>query len=393
MGLFDVFGNGKKKAEEEEARLLKERQVKEHDEAVARAREAHANLHWPTIPRINRMNTKDAESVKIEDPITAERKDEIGALIYEPKITAEDVKALDLQELMFLLATHLLYNREAALENYEANHRIIYNELLGRIHSAAEFYIIYDRKSGYPLIDGGCINVYLDKEHAEQASAVYNTQFRQTAVVTRPGENAAPLENGKQPVALFDYLYYIGAENVMIDNGWYKAPIKRSEISAPPMSFNADPKQTPPTNPALAFAMTDFVQEIAWQVKYDKRDEIIKAKQARMFATLVNAKFLVPTTVITHDDPESVAQGKRQEVKFPVLNIKDKRFLPVFTDLFEYSKNLKDTAEYKPASFELKNLVKLLGGVDGIIVNCNGQKLIVTKEKAAEIVQGKTESK
>lgn len=388
MGLFDVFGNGKKKAEEEARILEEERQVREHDETVAAQREAHASLHWPTNPRINRMNTKDAESVTIADPLTPERKEEIGALVFEPRIAADAVKDLTLDELLFLHAAHLLYNREAALENYEANHRVIYNDVLRRIHEAAELYIIYDRKSGYPLIDGGCINVYLIKEHAEKVSAVYNTQFRQTAVVTRAGENADLLENGKKPVALFDYLYYLGTENVVIENGYYKTLIKRSEISAP-MGFNTDPTKTPPTNPALAFAMTDFVQEVAWPVKYDKRDEILKQKQSRMFATLPNARFLVPTTVIVHDDAESAAQGKRQEVKFPVLNVKDKKFLPVFTDLFEYAKNTKGNEGYKPAAFEMKNLVKLLGGVDGIIVNCNGQKLIITKEKAAEIVQPK----
>lgn len=388
MGLFDVFGNGKKRAEEEE-RALAERQAREHDDSVAQQRKAHEQLHWPTPPRINRMNNKDAEAVRIEDPITAERKEEIGALVYEPRITPDDVAALNLQELLFLHAAHLLYNREAPLTDYESNHRVIYNDLLRRIHEAPEFYIIYDRKSGYPLIDGGFVNVYLDKDHAEQASAAYNTQFRQTAVVTRPGENAEPLENGKQPVALFDYLYYIGAENVLIDNGWYKAPIKRSEISAP-MGFNADPAKTPPANPSLSFAMTDFVQEVAWPVKYDKRDEIIKTKQSRMFALLPAARFLVPTTVVVQEAQGADGQtGKKSEVKFPVLNVKDQKFLPVYTDLFEYAKNRKPEDGYKPAAFEFKNVARLIGGVDGVIVNANGQKLIITKSKVEELAQGK----
>lgn len=389
MGLFDVFGNSRKKAEEEE-RILEERQEKQREETIAAQREAHKNLHWPTVPRVNRMNVKDASAALIvEDPITPERKDEIGALIYEPKLATDNVKDLNLQELMFLLVTHLLYNREAALTNYESNHRVIYNDLLRRIHEAPEFYVIFDRKSGYPLVDGGCINVYLDKEHAEKASAIYNAQFRDTAVVARPGETAEPLENGRKPIALFDYLYYLGTENIMIDNGWYKSPIKRSEISAP-IGFNADPAKTPPANPALSYAMTDFVQEVAWPVKYEKRDEIIKQKQNRMFTMLPTAKFLIPTTVAEQEvTAADGTKGKKQEVKFPVLNMKDKKFLPVFTDLFEYSKNRKTDDGSKPAAFEYKNLVRLLSGVDGILINCNGQKVIIGKDKLVELVQPK----
>lgn len=276
MGLF---GN-KKKAEEEEQRVLAERKEQERRDQIEEARAAHASLHWPTNPRINRLNMKDQEALTVEDPLTPARKDEVGVLLYEPTLRAEDVQGLNLQELLFLHAAHLLYNKEAALPNYESNHRVIYNDLLNRVHAAKELYVIYDKVTGYPLIDAGFINVYLDKDHAERASEVYNSQMRKTTVVTRPGENAAPLENGQQPISLFDYLFYLGNENIMIDNGWYKAPIKRSEMSAP-IGFGADPQTTPPTNPSLSYAMTDFVQEITWPVKYDLRDEVVRKKQER----------------------------------------------------------------------------------------------------------------
>lgn len=383
MGLFDVFGSGKKKAEEEE-RVLAQRQAREHDETVAAQKDAHAALHWPTNPGINRMNVKDAAATRIDDPITVERKDEIGSLIYEPRISPDDVKDLNLQELLFLLVTHEAYNREAALTNYEANHRVVYNDLLRRIHEAQRLYVIYDKRTGYPLIDGGCVNVYLDKEHAEQASAVYNTQFRVTAVVSGFGENEEPDENGRKKMSLFDYLYFLGTENVLIDNGWYKALIRRSEISAP-MGFNADPTKTPPSNPAFVFALTDFVQESAWPVKYEHRDEILKKKQERVFALMQNATFIVPMTQV--DGTDEATQEPRKEVRCPILNIKDHKFLPVFTDMQEYAKNLKNAEGYRPAGFAFKNLTRLLEGVDGVIVNANGQRLIITKAKVLELAR------
>ena len=267
MGIMDLFGSRKKDAEEE-AKRAEEQKQKNHERLVSEQREAHAALSWPQPLPLNGMKVKDAGSMGFEDPLTSERKEEVGSLVFEPKLSAGDVTGLTDDELLFLLYAHDVYNRAAPLENYEANHRVIYNELLSRIHSTAAFYVLYDAAAGYPLIDGGYICVYRNKEHAETAAKAYQKQFRKAAVLERPGEAAPePDDPKKKPISFFDYLYYLGMENVVVDNGWYKAFIHRSEISAPPTSFMPDPAKVPPASPELAFAMCDFIEEARWQVK------------------------------------------------------------------------------------------------------------------------------
>lgn len=96
MGLRDLFG-GKSRAAEQE-RILEEQKAQEHQNAVDAQKKAHENLPWPTVPRLNILNIKDS-NLLAEDPLTAERKDEIGPLVFEPDLTPDQVTGLTLQEL------------------------------------------------------------------------------------------------------------------------------------------------------------------------------------------------------------------------------------------------------------------------------------------------------
>ena len=250
--------------------------------------------------------------------------------------------------------------------------------------------MLYDKRTGYPLIDGGFVPIYLEKDRAEKAVELYKAQFREVMAMERDGEAAPVKEDGGHPIALFDYLYYIGVENVVVDNGWYKGVVKRSEISAP-MDWNSDPKKTPPSNPALAFALTDYISEMRWPVKYEKREEILKKKSDRMMALIPKGRYILPSRVVDVD-PESVpevgpnGQKPTKQVQFPAIKVGDKMYLPIFTDLFEYSKKFAK-AEMKPVGFEYKNLLRFVsGGIEGIVINPNGQGIVVPKDKAQNLM-------
>ncbi len=401
MGLFG-FGNNKKKAEEREAEEQAKRAKEQHDELVASQKKDHEGMPWPSVMPINFMKNKDHETLsKAEDPISAERKDEIGNLIYEPSIAADQVKDLSLQELLFLLDTHEIFTRKAPLHDYEKNHRVIYNELLRRLHGVDQFYMLYDKATGYPFLDSGFGLVYMEKEHAEQAAAMYAQQFRNVVALTRPGEEAAPLENGAKPIQLFDYLYYVGIENIIVDNGWYKGIIKRSEISAPP-TWNSDASKIPPAAPALQYAMIDFTGEARWNVKYDKRDEVLKRKMDRINALIPKQKYVIPMQVLDKTsgspaiaegvDPASVDPNNKQ-IKFPMLKLKAKKvdgseeeqvFLPVFTDLFEYSKSFAKS-EFRPIVFPYDKVLTIIQPMHGLVINPRGESIVVPKVKALEL--------
>ncbi len=387
MGLMDLFG-GKNRAAEQE-RLLEEQRQQEHQRQVEQQKKAHENEPWPQIPRLNILNIKDTK-LEVEDSITNERKDEIGQLVFEPDLSADQVAGFTVQELLFLQLTMTVFNRKAALSNYEKNHRVVYNELLSRIHKAEKFYVLYDKRTGYPLIDGGFVPIYLEKDRAEKAAELYKAQFRDVLVMERDGEAAPLKEDGGRPIAFFDYLYYIGAENVVVDNGWYKGIVKRSEISAP-MDWNSDPKKTPPSNPALAFAMTDYVSENRWPVKYEKRAEILQKKTDRMMLLIPKGRYIVPSRVVDVDPataPDVGPDGQKptKQVQFPAVKVGEKMYLPLFTDLFEYTKKFGKT-DMKPVGFEYRNLLRFVtGGIEGLIINPNGQGIVISAEKARNLM-------
>ena len=127
MGLMDLFGGKNRAAEQEKA--LEEQKVQEHQNQVEAQRKAHEGEAWPQIPRLNILNIKDS-NMEVEDTISAERKDEIGQLVFEPNLTADQVSGLTVQELLFLQLTMTVFNRKTALANYEKNHRVVYNEFL-----------------------------------------------------------------------------------------------------------------------------------------------------------------------------------------------------------------------------------------------------------------------
>lgn len=388
MGFRDLFG-GKNKAVEQE-RIIEEQKEKDHEAVIEDQKKAHEGLAWPDVPRLNILNQKD-DRLKVENPLTPERRDEVGQLVYEPDLKPEMIQDLSVQELLFLLLAEAVFNRKEPLRNYEKNYRVIYNEFLDRLHRAEKFYVLYDKRTGYPLIDGGFVPVYLEKDKADKAAELYKLQFRDATVVTQPGEAAPEDENGKRPMALFDYLYYIGAENVVVDNGWYKGVVKRSEMSAP-MDWNSDPKNTPPSNPDLVFAMTDYVSEMRWPVKYDKRDDVIRRKTDRMMALIPKGRYIVPTKVAPVDPAEAVKHigpdGKpvTQQVQFPAVKIKDKMYMPVFTDMFEYGRRFGKT-DMKPAGFEYRNLLQFLKGpMAGLIINPGGQGILVPAAKAESLL-------
>jgi len=409
MGLFDRFGAGKKHEQEQAQISAEERKQKEREELIETQRQAHSGLVWPGILPLNLMKMKDDQTGNaIEDPLTPQRKEEVGGLIYEPVITSQDVSELNLQELLFLHAAHMAFNRASALENYESNHRVVYNDLLRRIHEAAEYYVLYDDATKYPLLDGGFAQIYLDKEHAQTAARMYAGQFRKAIVLPRPGETAPPDAQGRKQIPFFDYLYYLGIENVMIDNGWYKAVVHRSEISAPP-TFAADPSKNPPASPALAFAMCDFVGEMRWPVKYEKREEIVKKKAERMNALIPKSKYVIPMAAVQRAETQDSAKTENTadangldgstgssssknpvEIRLAMIEMKSadqkssKRFLPVFTDLFEYARAFPKS-EFKPALFEYDKVMSFLGNYDGFIINPKGQSIIVAAKKSNSI--------
>ena len=381
MGIFDLFGKKKNEQEsqEEQEKALELQKEKSREEARA----AHAELEWPQIQRINPVNTKDATGEILEETVTSERKEEIGSMIYDEDLSPDTLRFLSGQELLFLLTAMEVFNKKAPLPEFEKNHRKVYNEVLSRIRDAEFLYVLYDQTTGFPFIDHGFANIYYEQELAEKAAALFNKQFRK--LIARKIQVENKQENGGKAVGFFDYLYYVGIENLIIDNGGYRARFKRNEIVAAPGEWNMSDQPQMPTNPPLNFAMLDFLEEVRWPVKYEKRDEVLKAKEMRMLSLIRTSSFIVP---MQHDGPaEALEDGrlkltKDNKIRFLVMKTSDdKQFMLVYTDGFEFAKLAKTTKDWNAGVFRYQDILKFVQDKDGIRINPDGQGLVITKDR------------
>ncbi len=380
MGIFNLFGNKKNEAqsEEEQAKALELQKQKAKEEA----KKAHEELDWPVIMRLNPVNTKDANGDVMEETVSPERKEEVGALIYEDELDSVTLGELTGQELLFLLTAMEMFNKKAPLEGFEKNHRKVYNEVLARIRDTEYLYVLYDQTTGYPFIDHGFASVYFEQELADKAAELFNKQFRKLTArkcLVDDKDN----KTGKK-IGFFDFLYYTGIENLIIDNGAYRARFKRNEIVAAPGEWGQGGVMSNPINPALNFSMLDFLEEARWPVKYEKRDEVLKAKEMRMLSFIRSGQFIVP---MQHDgNAETMEDGrikltKETRIKFLVMKTQDdKQFLPVFTDGFEFAK-LAEAKEWNAGVFRYQDILKFVQDKEGIRINPNGQSIVLTKDR------------
>jgi hypothetical protein len=383
MGIFGLFGNKKNETESEEAReaALREQQ----EQKIKEVKKAYEGMEWPAVPRHNNVvigNAGQDSEEKPEDTLTEDRKNEVGELIYDPNLSPNAFTELSGQELLFLLTAMEAFNKKAPLPGFESNSRKVYYELLGRIRDAKVLYVLYDMSTGYPFIENGYGHVYFEKELAERMAAVYEKQFHKLSALERKVVDDENPSNKK--AGLFEYFYYLGIENLVIDNGGYRARFKRNEIVAAPGDWNMDEKDKAPSNPALNFAMTDLIQEAKWPVNYDKKKDVLKAKEMRMMTLIRNGSFIVP---MQHEGPAQVMSDGRIQLdkdtktKFLLIRTPDgKQFVPVCTDGFEFARINKDR-EWNAAIFKFRDLVRLVNDKDGIRINPAGQGIVVPKQQ------------
>ncbi|MBO4912367.1 MAG: SseB family protein [Butyrivibrio sp.] len=382
MGLFSLLG-GKKEKElhpgqlDEEIRRARERELEE-------VREAHAELDWPVIPKLNHVNLPGVECC-LAETVPEERKDDIGQIIYEDDISIDELRELNDQELLFVLTTFDEFDREVPIPDYERNRRKVYNEIIRRVRDAEFLYVIYDKTTGYPFIDHGYGLLYFGKEMAEEAAELYKKQYRQ--VIVKEIEVEPKQEDGAVRNGYFDFLYCIGLEDLIIDNGAYRVKFKRDEISAAPGEWNRMIKDAP-VNPQLCFSMLDMLEERRWPVKYEKRDEILALKEKRMIGNLFTGKYIVPMQYEGHAEKTEngrVRMGK--DTKFTFFMVKtadDKIFMPVFTDGFEFSK-MKLGHEWNAAVFSFSDIARFIRDKDGVAINPAGHRIFMPKEQIIAI--------
>lgn len=364
---------------------------------------APASEAWPVIPPLNRINV-NGEKPALPEDFTEEEKEKLGPCALQPEITEESLKPLTLQELLFVTTVFAMKHggEKDPGEQVERNSRTLHNELLNRVRSAEKFYCLYEKSTGYPLLENGFVLLYLDRGHAEKGAELYRAQYRSPDIREFTDGNA-----------FFNRLYYLGMERILVDNGFYKGILGRGEMTAPPDALLQE-GQTIQAAPALCFAMIDVLQELHWPVKYEKRDEILKEKLDRVSHLAAAARFLLPVDVKApatgeNPDAETVQPLQRgMQIRAPLITVGRRvppkeqggepqtiteKLIPLYTDFYEYRKNMEPKAKLRPMSVRIQQIGSFLSQASGVMINAEGEKITIRKEKIAELMTEKAQGK
>ena len=371
MGLFDFFG--RKRAEEEAKEEELKKAEAEQDSEAAR-RDAHPKFAPPEIQPLNPLKAGGEEAPRGEDSIGRERKEALCGLIWRSRLKYDEIRGLGTQELLFLMTAMERAQLESPLENYEENHQLLYSELLNRIRSADEIWVLYDSTTGYPFLESGMCCVYLAGEQAEQAAQMYAKQFRRLKAAKVPLTTEGP--DGKRR-SFMEYLGYLGMTWILLDNGWYRARFRAGDV-VNSIQWEEKPQEEL-KNPKLFLAGLNLAQEMRWTVNYEKRKEVLGRRQFEAYTALRTSRLIVP--VIPPEGAAPDESGKYtlkegEQLRIPL--VKDgqgNEFLPVFTDPLEYGRVFEKRKEIRPAILDYGKVIPIMNGKKGLIINPGGLKL------------------
>lgn len=324
--------------------------------------------------------------------IPDERKQEIAQMVFKKKIEESDLESLNIQETIFLLVNVDHFNEESSegVENYEEKCEVIDRVLAKKLADAEVLYMTFDAGTNFPYITQGCVEIYSELEYAQDAVRHYGEQYRPVQICeVRKDDSRFP-----DKMSIFEFLYYLGMEHLLIDNGKFKTVVNREDVMAI-ANKNPDYKLDKPiVNPKLRYALIEFFQEVKWPVTYEKREEVIHEKEDRMLDELKKAKFLVPMLF----DGEEVTIAQNQVAPQPGKNMilpkletqEHVCFTPIFTDWTEFVKIYpKDKWNGLVITFdEATTLCKDMG----IVINPAGENLIMNQQ-SFEALRSREENK
>lgn len=333
---------------------------------------------------VNQQGSNGENADASGGPLGRRKEEELEAMLTgSVLLTQSQLEPLTIQECIFLLCL-LQKEGEGADPSYQEKGNLIYSEILRKLKEAPSLYLILDEGSGLPFILGDTIDLFSEKRLAQKAVQFYESQYRHLFVREIPKDRTGlPCR-----ISLFTWLAYLGMEKILVDNGAYKLFVKRSDLLADP-GEEYQP-EVPVANPALRFAMADFLEEVRWKVTYPEREEMVAGKKERMIAELLKAKFLVPMKYGGTNLKEGENELNLKEEKavlFPrIENQEEKQYLPVFTDWLEFQKAYKKEM-WSCLVFSLRD-VMMAAGKDPVVVNPLSENLILDQELLESLKKG-----
>lgn len=318
-----------------------------------------------------------------------------------PEEMKQICKDYSVQEMIFAL-THArdAANRAKAENRQEEEARLkekseaLYQTMLGKLRALDEVYLTIDKNTNYPFFNNGFVDVYTKEEYAQMAVLFYKEQFRELEVRAMPvtSPKMQKPEEGKPLAAqmpAFVLLYYLGMERVLVDNGLYRAALLRGDVLPPPDFSGKPAAAVPVTNPALRLRILDFFGEARWKVNYEKRGQVLQAKEHAMLTEVAKAKFIIPMKYEGAAQPKpgmnQIVFNKDTKLMFAALkNTAGESYTPIFTDFAELGK-MYQPKDWGAAVISVQDAISINKG-DGIAINPAGENLVL-KEKAINAVR------
>lgn len=319
-------------------------------------------------------------------PLGAEREEQLS-VILEETLSEAVLVPLSIQESIFLLCRLQQMNHQEPVSGYEDKIRLLYDTVLEKLKAAPSLFILLDEGSSLPLMVGDTADVYSTKELALKALHFYAEQYHRHLVLRE-----IPREHTGLPgrLSLFAWLYYLGMEKLLIDNGSYQLFVNRSDLLENPEEETGQPLEVPVANPSLRCAMAEYLQEIRWHVSYSEREANVEAKKEHLKKELLQAKLLVPVkfekTEGLNKGQNTIDADKQDNLFFPrIENNEHKQFLPMFTDWLEFQKAYK-REEWGCMVFSLADGLRA-AAKDPAVINPLTENLILDRAFIKEIAE------
>lgn len=311
--------------------------------------------------------------------LTDKRKQEIAQLVFYDDITEGDLADLTIQETIFLLCNVDFVNENKPVVNYEEKCEVLDKVIAKKLLEADKLYITYDLTTRMPFITQGCVEIYSEEEFAKEAVIHYKTQYRNLSV--------APFDKSKKQfpegMNVFDFLFYLGMEHLLVDNGRYKTVVDRNAVL--PLDNMKNPEKSldkPIINPELRYHIIDFLQEAKWPVSYDKRKENMETKEQKMIDDLKSAKFLMPVQFGNEAVPKRYNQvpvNREKPITVPKLKADEEhQFTPIFTDWLEFQR-MYPSDQWNGMVIDFNEAIEFNNEM-GIVINPMSENLIMNKQ-------------
>ena len=311
--------------------------------------------------------------------ITDERKQQLKDMLFERGATKKMIADLDIQELIFLIASMNECTDKNVGFNMDDSKELIYKSITTKLASLPEYFLIIGASTNGPFIHENYADIFTCEEFAEDAVKQYSARGIQCSVYKVSADKTGLPEN----IDIFTYFYYLGIKYILVDSTRYGIAVKRNEVLSKAQIKKENLFGCDIENPAMRFAVSNFYSSVNNKDALGISDERLKNLEYHMIYETANAKYLVPVKYKGEKPSDNDFEKNRHLLSMARVNIENRGdMLTVFTDKMEFDKGNTDGWDYITLDFAT---LCTIGGCNGIVINIMSERLSIDHKTMASI--------